>query len=33
MGDDCFLYRFAISSGGREVISGQASIFLKRAPV
>lgn len=33
MGDDSFLYRFAISSGGREVISGRASIFLKRAPV
>jgi len=33
MGDDSFLYRFAISSGGREVISGRASIFLKRTPV
>ncbi len=33
VGDDSFLYRFAISSGGREVINGRASIFLKRAPV
>lgn len=33
MGDDSFLYRFAISSGGREVMSGRASIFLKRATV
>lgn len=33
MGDDSFLYRFAISSGGREVMSGRASIFLKRVPV
>jgi predicted hotdog family 3-hydroxylacyl-ACP dehydratase len=32
MGDDSFLYRFAISSGGREVMSGRASIFLKRTP-
>jgi predicted hotdog family 3-hydroxylacyl-ACP dehydratase len=27
--DRSFLYRFAISSGGREVMSGRASIFLK----
>jgi predicted hotdog family 3-hydroxylacyl-ACP dehydratase len=33
MGDDSFLYRFAISSGGREVMSGRASIFVKRVPV
>ena len=33
MGNDSFLYRFAISSGGREVMSGRASIFLKRASV
>jgi predicted hotdog family 3-hydroxylacyl-ACP dehydratase len=33
MGDDSFLYRFVILSGGREVISGRASIFLKRVPV
>ena len=33
MGDDSFLYRFAISSGGREVMSGRASIFLKRSSV
>lgn len=32
-GDRSFLYRFAISSGGREVMSGRASIFLKQAPV
>jgi predicted hotdog family 3-hydroxylacyl-ACP dehydratase len=30
MGEDSFLYRFAISSGGREVMSGRASIFLRR---
>ena len=33
MGDDSFLYRFAISSGGREVVNGRASIFLKRVPL
>jgi predicted hotdog family 3-hydroxylacyl-ACP dehydratase len=33
MGNDSFLYRFAISSGGREVMSGRVSIFLKRASV
>ena len=32
MGEDSFLYRFAISCGGREVMSGRASIFLKRTP-
>jgi predicted hotdog family 3-hydroxylacyl-ACP dehydratase len=31
-GYDSYLYRFVISSGGREVMSGRASIFLKRAP-
>lgn len=31
--DRSFLYRFAISSGDREVMSGRASIFLKQAPV
>jgi predicted hotdog family 3-hydroxylacyl-ACP dehydratase len=30
-GDHSFLYRFAISSGGHEVMSGRASIFLKQA--
>ncbi|MGQ0667652.1 MAG: 3-hydroxylacyl-ACP dehydratase [Nitrospiraceae bacterium] len=28
--DRRFLYRFAISSGGQEVMSGRASIFLKQ---
>ena len=32
-GDHSFLYRFAIFSGDREVISGRASIFLNQAPV
>jgi predicted hotdog family 3-hydroxylacyl-ACP dehydratase len=27
-----FMYRFALSSGGREVLSGRASIFLTQAP-
>lgn len=26
------LYRFAVSSAGREIMSGRASIFLERAP-
>jgi predicted hotdog family 3-hydroxylacyl-ACP dehydratase len=29
-GDHSFLYRFAISCEGREVMSGRASIFLKQ---
>jgi predicted hotdog family 3-hydroxylacyl-ACP dehydratase len=33
MGEDSFLYRFVISSGGREVMSGRASIFLRRTLV
>jgi predicted hotdog family 3-hydroxylacyl-ACP dehydratase len=32
-GDHSFLYRFAILSGDREVMSGRASIFLNQAPV
>jgi len=32
-GDQSFLYRFAISSEGREVMSGRASIFLKQASI
>lgn len=31
--DFSFLYRFAIASGGREVMSGRASIFLKSVPI
>ena len=30
-GDNSFMYQFAISSGGRDVITGRASIFLKHA--
>lgn len=30
-GDESFLYQFSISSGGRDVMSGRASIFLKQA--
>jgi predicted hotdog family 3-hydroxylacyl-ACP dehydratase len=32
-GDRSFLYRFAISCEGREVMSGRASIFLKQAAI
>lgn len=28
-GDNSFMYQFAISSGGRDVMTGRASIFLK----
>ena len=28
-GDNSFMYRFSISSGGRDVMTGRASIFLK----
>jgi predicted hotdog family 3-hydroxylacyl-ACP dehydratase len=28
-GDNSFMYRFAISSGGQDVMTGRASIFLK----
>jgi predicted hotdog family 3-hydroxylacyl-ACP dehydratase len=28
-GDNSFMYRFSISSGGRNVMTGRASIFLK----
>jgi predicted hotdog family 3-hydroxylacyl-ACP dehydratase len=28
-GDNSFMYQFSISSGGRDVMSGRASIFLK----
>jgi predicted hotdog family 3-hydroxylacyl-ACP dehydratase len=28
--DNSFLYQFSISSGGRNVMTGRASIFLKR---
>jgi predicted hotdog family 3-hydroxylacyl-ACP dehydratase len=30
-GDNSFMYQFSISSGGRDVITGRASIFLKHA--
>ena len=30
-GDNSFIYQFSISSGGRDVITGRASIFLKHA--
>ena len=28
-GDNSFMYQFSISSGGRNVMTGRASIFLK----
>jgi predicted hotdog family 3-hydroxylacyl-ACP dehydratase len=28
-GDNSFIYQFAISSGGQDVMTGRASIFLK----
>ena len=28
-GDNSFMYQFAISSGGRDIMTGRASIFLK----
>lgn len=31
-GDDSFMYRFTISSGGQNVMTGRASIFLKYQP-
>ena len=32
-GDNSFMYRFRISSGGRDVMTGRASIFLKHVPI
>ncbi|MEO5956923.1 MAG: 3-hydroxylacyl-ACP dehydratase [Nitrospiraceae bacterium] len=31
-GGDSFMYQFAISSGGHNMMTGRASIFLKREP-